>query len=420
MLENTSQTNPAVFERAFPKGTRIGPFEIDDFIADGGWGSVFKAHDTRDGSVCALKVLHRIHALTQESVMRFEREARIAAELRHPNIVKVLYVGTYGEDCPYFAMELLPNRTLMSLIRERGPFTLSEAIDYVDQIADALALAHERGVVHRDLKAGNVAVISEGSPPAIKLLDFGIAKVLRGEDQVNLTRQGERLGTTSHMAPEQIRGDGVDHRTDIYALGVLFFRLLTGRLPFESEDALEVERMHLESPAPKLRGILPTAPAELELVLDRCLAKRKDDRFSGVTELREALQRVRSSLNGQTVAVPTRPAFGVSISVHSTSGELDEVVDYLDECEEMIVGTGLTLLNPPPNGAMGVWLFEAWPTEAELEPLHHFVALIKRQGESHPALGIKVLWKVGDAAIQTLSGDLPSLVGGSLTSLLSD
>jgi serine/threonine-protein kinase len=400
-------------EGALGRGDTVGIFVIDGFIAAGGFANVYRAHDSRDGTVCALKVLHHMHAITPETVLRFEREARIASNLEHPNIVKVLHVGTLGEAQPYFAMELLPERTLQTVMQQRGAMSPSDVLGYMGPIASALTVAHEHGIVHRDLKATNIAVVDEGPPPVVKLLDFGIAKILHPDGkQLALTRIGDRLGTTSHMAPEQIRGEPVDHRVDIYSFGVVLFRMLTGRPPFEASNPMDVERMHLETPAPLLRTLVPSASAGLERVLAKCLEKRRTDRFSSMTELREAFAAELASVPVSSVS--TRPAFAIALVVTANDDEdhLDELADLLDEAEGVLADAGLTIVAAPPNGALGVQCFDSSPTAEELAPLK--AAAARLEFLARGALEVSVTTKSGDAVLGEGQGT-PIITGGSLS-----
>src|SRR6266478_5793915 len=172
-------------------------------------------------------------APSPEMVERFVREARVVNRIRHPNIVDIYEFGELDDKRPYFVMELLEGTSLASIVERRGRLSPAQALSYLEPVCDALRAAHAAGVVHRDLKASNVAVVKEGDPPRVKLLDFGIAKLVRtAPGERGLTAVGQRIGTPYAMAPEQIRGGAIDARVDIYALGVLLYQLLTGRYPF--------------------------------------------------------------------------------------------------------------------------------------------------------------------------------------------
>ena len=203
-------------------------------LATGGHGTVYLAAHTGTGRRAALKVLARAFASSPEMSSRFMREARILSRLRHPNVVDILELGLLPDGRPFVAMELLEGRSLLDLVFARGRFSLPEALELLAPVCDALCAAHREGVIHRDVKASNVFV-EAGDPPKVKLLDFGVAHAA-GPDDPSITVTGERIGSVHAMAPELIRGDAVDARADVYALGVLLYQLLTGELPFWSED----------------------------------------------------------------------------------------------------------------------------------------------------------------------------------------
>src|SRR6267143_3515328 len=240
-------------------GDRAGEYLILGTIASGGCGTVYTAEHRVLGRKAAVKVLHSQLATSPEMVERFVREARVVNRIRHPNIVDIYEFGELGDKRPYFVMELLEGTSLASIVEQRGRLTPAQALGYLEPVCDALKAAHAAGVVHRDLKASNVAVVKEGDPPRVKLLDFGIAKLVRtAPGERGLTAVGQRIGTPYAMAPEQIRGGAIDTRVDIYALGVLLYQLLTGRYPFISGDPVEMERLHVEAPPPRPSAASPS------------------------------------------------------------------------------------------------------------------------------------------------------------------
>src|SRR5687767_5937190 len=219
------------------RGTRLGPYEIDDMIGAGGMGQVYRAHDPRLGRHVAIKTLSGAGAADPEGVRRFETEARAAGTLDHPNLLVVYDVGHEGA-VSYIVSELLEGETLRERLRN-GAVPEREAIDYAVQIARGLAAAHERGIVHRDLKPENLFLTRDRR---VKILDFGVAKLIRtgGADEATViadaqTELGVVVGTVGYMAPEQIRGEPIDHRADIFALGVVIHEMLSGKRPFQRE-----------------------------------------------------------------------------------------------------------------------------------------------------------------------------------------
>src|SRR5688572_3395436 len=239
---------PAPVERGrLEPGTLAGEYMLRTVLASGGHGTVYEAEHRVLGRRAAVKVLHPHLSVHEDMLQRFVREAQVVNKIGHPNIVDIYEFGMMPDGSPYSVMELLPGRTLSQLLKERGRLSPERAFSFLEPICGALGAAHRAGVVHRDLKASNVAVVSEGEQPQVKLLDFGIAKLIHLEPgQEGLTQVGQRLGTSQAMAPEQFRGGPIGPTTDIYALGVLLYQMLTGSYPFQAEDRLEVERMHLE------------------------------------------------------------------------------------------------------------------------------------------------------------------------------
>ena len=228
-------------------GDRLGAdgrYELVERIGSGGMGAVWRAHDHKLGCDRAVKVLDARYAAIAAFVKRFRGEATAASRVAHPNVVAVLDVAGEDERPVFLVMELLEGKTLSQIVKGNGRLPWAQVQRYIDQIAAGLGAAHAQDVVHRDVKPGNCLVLPDGQ---VKILDFGIANV---RDEARLTAAGEIIGTCSYMAPEQIRGQ-VDKRSDIYALGVLTFRLLTGRVPFSHREQDKVLLAHLTEPPPK-------------------------------------------------------------------------------------------------------------------------------------------------------------------------
>ncbi|AKF79667.1 protein kinase [Myxococcus fulvus 124B02] len=329
-------------------GTLAGEYVLKALLASGGHGSVYEAEHRILGRRAAVKVLHPHLADQGEMLKRFVREARVVNQIRHPNIVDVYDFGLMPDGSPYYVMELLAGRTLGQVVQERGRLSASRARAYLEPVCGALEAAHRAGVVHRDLKASNILVVEEGEKPRVKLLDFGIAKLLSAEaTQEGLTIAGQRLGTAHAMAPEQFRGGAIGPHTDIYALGVLLHQLLTGRYPFLCEDRMELERLHLEAPAPRPSAIAPVSPAVDQVVL-RCLEKDASRRFGSVGAFLAAL--------ADAAEEPVQPTHRtrLALAVHaevmlSTAATQDDdamyavLADVLDGLEQGLRGGGFLL-----------------------------------------------------------------------------
>ncbi len=269
-------------------GTVVGDYLLGDLIAKGGCGAVYHATHRAIDQRAALKVLHGMLAAQPKIVGRFFREVELINLLRHPNIVEVHAWGSLLDGRPYYVMEHLPGGTLDHLLRDRGRLRPEETYEVLAPVCAALEAAHEAGIVHRDVKASNIAFTD--APRTAKLLDFGIAKLVSPDWAADpwLTTAGRRLGTPNIMAPEQLLTGSIDARTDVYALGVLLYRLLTGRPPFEERSMAGLVRQHLEEPAPRPSRVVAVSPA-LDAVVLRCLEKRPERRFDSVKAFIAAL-----------------------------------------------------------------------------------------------------------------------------------
>jgi len=309
-------------------GARLGHYEILSPLGAGGMGVVWKAKDTRLGRFVAVKVLPDHLAQSPEARARFEREARAVATLNHPNILGVHDFGAEGETS-YVVTELLEGDSLRTRL-ERGPLPAREATDLASQMAQGLAAAHEKGVIHRDLKPGNLWVTREGR---LKILDFGLARQLQVRDLSDLskeptettppgprTAEGQVLGTLGYMSPEQIRGEPADARSDIFSFGVVLFEMLAGRRAFARDSTGEMMAAILRDDP--LEGV-PTSrplPAPLQRVIAHCLEKEPRRRFQTAADLRFAVEAAvadsgqREAAPGATLAPPARRVPGRSIA----------------------------------------------------------------------------------------------------------
>ena len=279
--------------------TLAGRYLIQRKLGEGGMSGVYLATHTVLGKQVALKILHGELATEPDRVERFLQEARAAARIRHDHVIDVSDLGTTPEGLVFFAMELLEGEDLHDklarahLAAQRLPWAGSERI--VLQTCAALGAAHALGIIHRDLKPENIYLVeARGEPDFVKLLDFGIAKQPEvAEVDRKLTRTGRLLGTPEYMAPEQARGEDVDPRVDVYAMGCLLFQLVTSRVPFEADDFTSVLKMHLTQPPPELPPEVFDAigaPRALAAVIHQAMAKDRDQRFATIDELARAVR----------------------------------------------------------------------------------------------------------------------------------
>jgi len=280
-----------------------GKYRLDRALARGGMGSVWVARHLGLDMPVAIKFMDVSMASLDEALVRFEREARLSARIRSPHVVEVL---DYGTDLgrPYIVMELLLGEHLGERLRREGRLLLPEAASIVLQVAKALRRAHEASVVHRDLKPANVFLSRVDDDQIVKLLDFGIAKAGWGEDGGDVTKTGVVLGSPSYMSPEQVRGiKYIDHRSDLWSLGVLLFRALTGQMPFQGESNLDVALRIVGEPCPAATSVAPDLPPEVDELVARALARDREDRFQSAREMAAAIVGLTARL-GLGVEVP--------------------------------------------------------------------------------------------------------------------
>ncbi|MBI1764256.1 MAG: SUMF1/EgtB/PvdO family nonheme iron enzyme [Acidobacteria bacterium] len=263
-------------------GTVAGNFKILEEIGEGGMGKVYRGVDTMLDREVAIKVLRPELVSQTHLVDRFRSEAMTLAKLNHPNIA-MLYAFFQQEQHFYMVMEFVRGETLDKRIRRTGLLAYDQALKVFLYTLEAIGYAHSMNIVHRDIKPNNV-MITEAEE--VKVMDFGIARVVGSE---RMTREGSMIGTPEYMAPEQIRGQDVDPRTDIYALGILLYEMLTGRLPFMNQNQFELMRAHIEFPPPPPRKYAPHLPESMETIMLQALSKKKEDRFASAYEFRDAI-----------------------------------------------------------------------------------------------------------------------------------
>jgi eukaryotic-like serine/threonine-protein kinase len=282
-----------------------GRYELEKLVGSGGMSNVFRAHDRLLERTVALKILHEQYTRDDDYVERFRREARAVAKLAHPNIVTVIDRGEQ-DGRQFIVFEYVDGPNLKDLTRS-GPLQMNEAIGLTLQVARALSFAHDRGLVHRDVKPQNVLLNEDGQA---KVTDFGIARSL---DVQGVTQTGTVLGTSDYIAPEQARGQKVDPKTDIYSLGAVLYELLVGEVPFSGDNFVAVAMRHVNEPVPSVLENRPDCPARLDLAIQRAMAKDPDDRFGSMDELVAELEACLAELDGRgdegatMIVPPARP-----------------------------------------------------------------------------------------------------------------
>jgi tRNA A-37 threonylcarbamoyl transferase component Bud32 len=425
---DTANTPPKGAES--PQYALAGEYIFKRLIASGGHGSVYEAEHRILGRRAAVKVLHAHLADQGEMLQRFVREARIVNQIHHPNVVDIYDFGMMPDGSPYFVMELLQGRTLSQLVHERGRMAAERALAYLEPVCGALEAAHRAGIVHRDLKASNVMVVDDGERPQVKLLDFGIAKVIEsqgsGSGQDGLTLAGQRLGTAYAMAPEQVRNSTISPATDVYALGVLLFQLVTGQYPFHSKDRMELERLHLEAPPPRASAIAPVSHA-VDAVVLRCLEKEAERRYPNTGAFLTALRDAVAAPGAQAPAGQLRHAVAVHAEVElAESSQDDELVhaalaEVLDLLEQQLRASGFVLALQTGTALLGIRLLDASGTlpPDQLQLLHESLRLLRHDAETLAAeLGahVQLCAHVGPVEVRGEEAAL-EVLGGPLTDL---
>jgi len=281
-------------------GKKVREYTITAKIGEGGMGQVFRAEDNLKRDV-AIKLLHRDLTQDSQKLERFQSEAITLGKLNHPNIA-TLYTFFEHEGDWYMVMEFVDGETFENLIKRQGAMSVRRALELLDQALQGLEHAHAKQVIHRDIKPGNLMLNSAG---VVKITDFGIARMLGTK---RMTQTGTLIGTLEYISPEQVKGGEPDERSDIYALGVMFYEMVTGRVPFSSPSDFEIMRKHLEEKPPPPRTLLPGLPADVERIIQKALEKDPAARFQTARDMREMVRLALAHLPEETAAPETRLA----------------------------------------------------------------------------------------------------------------
>ncbi|MFZ5903237.1 MAG: serine/threonine protein kinase [Chloroflexota bacterium] len=332
-------------------GQSLGRYQILERLGEGGMAVVYKAYDTRLESEVAVKIIRTENlapSILTRALKRFEREAKSLAKLTHANIVRVLDYGEH-EGKPFLVMPYLPGGTLKQRLQGRQ-MPYQEAVRILIPICRALEYAHEQGMIHRDVKPSNILITQSGDP---MLTDFGIAKIIDEEATMDLTGTSSTIGTPEYMAPEQITSKNVDHRADIYALGIVFYEMVTGRRPFRADTPMAVLFKHASEPLPRPKQFAPSLPDEIEKILFKALTKKPEDRYQSMSEMVHTLENIFSRQDKALAkgygARPTRE--NVKSLSPQSGGVSGRVPLWLTGIP---IGIVITII--------GLLLFRAWPS----------------------------------------------------------
>lgn len=413
-------------EGTLAAGSLVGQYVIEKAIGSGGYGIVYAARHHAFKQRVAVKVLRAELTFSPVLVTRFMREAQAVNRIGHPNIVTIHEFGESPPGRPYYVMELLDGVDLMEFLGLHARFSPTEALELLGPVCEALAAAHAHGIIHRDIKASNVMVAERDGQRVIKLLDFGIAKILTPEaTDPGLTEPGVRLGTSGNMAPEQIRGERIDERADIYAVGVLLYQLLTGEPPFHGVYPQQIALLHLQTPAPR-PSLLAAVSADVDAVVLRCLEKLPGQRYQNVTALLEAF---RHAVGGQQDP-PQRTSLAVAFYCQATiveDGEeddavLDDLLAVLELAQQALGDHGFVFPMVTSNALLAVRVLSENSSADAGRTVGRAVGdvLSRELAErptAHPALCAELSMTVGLAQYQVMADGKIEIVGGPLFDL---
>ncbi len=311
-------------------GKRLdGRYEIQEIIGVGGMSVVYKAYDNVDDRIVAVKILKDEFLTNDEFVRRFKNESKAIALLSHPNIVKV-YDVSFGEKLQYIVMEYVDGITLKEYIQKQNAITWNDALFFTTQILKALQHAHDKGIVHRDIKPQNIILLSNGN---IKVADFGIARFSRSDTR---TLTDTAIGSVHYISPEQAKGELTDERADIYSVGVVLYEMLAGKVPFDADSAVSVALMQLQQDAERLTEINPDIPLGLEQICVHAMQKNPDDRYQTATEMLLDVEEIIRNPNttfDYSYFVDSQPTRYAINTVDKTAAANDEAAEYDDEEE---------------------------------------------------------------------------------------
>jgi len=413
---------PTTKQRVLEAGTKVGPWRIEALVATGGHGAIYRVRHGETDSLGAIKILHPSLSLVPRMVERFFREVELILRLEHPNIIQIHDLGALPDGVPYYAMEYLEGRTLRTLLDELGRIGVTEILALLEPVCAALEAAHEKGIVHRDVKASNI-MLTRDVPPKVKLLDFGIAKLLEpDENSAGLTSVGQQVGTPSVMSPEQILGAQIDLRADIYALGALLYQMLTGRKPFESATPSGLVQMHLEAPPPRPSDRVPLSPA-FDTIVARAMDKRPQNRYPTVAAFLDALRHAVHGSATLPFISDERYAIGLFVDVRPRAlpnmddDALDSVAARtMEHAEEFMRQGGLTIAMCTNSTMLGMQLLGRTLDHSETKrmALLNFARTLRNTFIRDPSVHVNITLHVDYVSVSHVENGEPEITSGVL------
>ncbi len=380
---------------------RLRHYEVFERIGAGGMATVYRGRDTRTGTIVAIKVMHTHLAENQQYIERFQREARTTMSVDSPHVVRILDLGQ--ENSTYFlVMEYVSGITVQQLIQERGALPLSQALDIAAQVADGLEAAHLHNIVHRDIKPQNMMITPDG---VVKVMDFGIA---RAAEMTTMTQTGLFMGSPHYASPEQAEGKRVDIRSDIYALGITLYQMLTGIVPFNADTPWAVMRQHLEGVPTAVRQLRVDVPPEVEALVMRALAKDPARRFQTPAEMSVALRAIQAPSSAvlqelATIVAPFVSASSGAKPVTSTSSRPASKRTLL------MVSAAVALV---VFGGLAAWQFSKTPA---LEPTPTSLAMEMTSGPSRQIALVADSQSAPTGTVRVPAADVPTVTPGATT-----
>jgi len=363
-------------------------YSVVKFLAEGGMGKVYEAQHTRiESKRFAIKVLHGELKHSMDVRMRFRREAEAAAVIEHPNVVRVHDFGYTPDGRPYIVSDLLEGRELHALLENQKPLPVKLATRIAVQICRALEAAHDKGVIHRDLKPPNIFLTGPVDAPDVKVLDFGLSKVLEVGDATE-TKTGVVMGTPSYMSPEQAKGAKADHRTDIYGAGAVLYACLTGRPPFEEESPHQTVVAVLTREPVRPCSLVPSIPLELEVVVQKAMAQSPDDRYATMRDFEAALAPFAEDTSERRGSIAIDPKLEVrapapSIPMMEAHGVRRRATAWLALAASLLVAGGL-------SAAVGA--FPLFTDKRSLSPTEFVLVVLALVGSAFTPAVLLILW----------------------------